>query len=157
MEEMEEINFFEIKHIEQTTLAELDSLVQDMYTVKQDIDLMESGVDKKKKTLDALKQKIDKILEAHNKKSYDTEYGKVIRTERRFFTVPKEYEKRHMFFDYLKDRGEFDALITVNHQTLNGWASRLVDEEREQGNTDFKVPGLAEPTVQTTVSLRGKK
>lgn len=56
--------------------------------------------------------------------------------------VPKTREARESFFDYLKQQGVYDSMITVNSRTLNSWVKAESESQLEQGNVDFRVPGI---------------
>lgn len=65
--------------------------------------------------------------------------------------VPGTEEHREAFFAYLKERGIFESMITVNSATLNAWykqelaAIAAKAEAGEDVDPDFKIPGIEEP------------
>lgn len=89
------------------------------------------------------------------KTSYDSELGKIILTTRFSVTVPKGDEKER-FFTYLKDRGIFEDMATVNSQTLNAWYRSEMDQAKENGDFDFQIPGIKEPMAYEQLQLRKK-
>lgn len=56
--------------------------------------------------------------------------------------VPCSEEEREAFFNYLRENGLFEQMISVNSRTLNSWYSAEMDAALENGDIDFKVPGL---------------
>jgi hypothetical protein len=56
------------------------------------------------------------------------------------YKVPKDTESRREFFDYLKEKGLYENLITVNSATLNAFAR--AEEEEHGDELDFQIPGI---------------
>ena len=58
------------------------------------------------------------------------------------FKTPKTPEDREAFFSFLKEKGVYDEMITVNSRTLNSWAKQEVEAAENDGNFDLEIPGL---------------
>jgi hypothetical protein len=58
------------------------------------------------------------------------------------FKTPKTPEDRKAFFDFLKDKGVYDEMVTVNSRTLNSWAKQEVAAAEDEGDFDYQIPGL---------------
>lgn len=58
------------------------------------------------------------------------------------FRVPKDEENKKKFFEWLKAQGLYDAMITVNSQTLNGLLKEKEAAFYEEGGIAFEVPGI---------------
>jgi UDP-3-O-acyl-N-acetylglucosamine deacetylase len=111
---------------------------------------------KEQAALDALEQRFIEVLEQHGKTSYDAADARFGISYRSSVRVPQG-DQRAEFFEYLKKTGEFDSLITVNSQTLQGWLKQKIEAAKESGTLmDFKVPGLDEPTLTPVLSVRKK-
>ena len=67
-------------------------------------------------------------------------------------------EEKIKFFKWLSEKGQevYWEFTTINHQKLNS----LFSTEREiaiaEGNYEFKVPGIGEPSAQFHLSFRKK-
>lgn len=106
--------------------------------------------------LETLERRFIETLESLGKTSYDTTDARFGISYRSSVRVPQG-DDRTRFFDFLKSTGEFDSLITVNSQTLNGWYKQKLESAKESGELlDFKVPGLDEPTLSPVLSVRKK-
>ena len=68
--------------------------------------------------------------------------------------TPKELEDKKQFFDYLREIGIFDEMITVNSNSLNALYKSLAAEAAEKGNFDFQLPGIEKPTPYKNLRLR---
>ena len=60
------------------------------------------------------------------------------------------------FFAYLKDRGLFDSVITVNSQTLNKLYRTELEAAFGRGEIDFQFPGIEPPTPYFDVQIRSR-
>jgi len=69
-------------------------------------------------------------------------------------TTPKTSEEKQALFEFLQSKGIFLEIASVNSQTLNSFYKSLAAEAEEQGNYDFKMPGVGEPTTYTSLKLR---
>jgi len=69
-------------------------------------------------------------------------------------TTPKTSEEKQALFEFLQSKGIFLEIASVNSQTLNSLYKSLAAEAEEQGNYDFKMPGVGEPTTYTSLKLR---
>ena len=54
-------------------------------------------------------------------------------------------DARERLYSYMKDRGAFESLISVQYQTLNGWWKEEVKLREAKGVAD-PVPGLEDHT-----------
>lgn len=69
-------------------------------------------------------------------------------------TTPKSTEDKVKLFEFLQERGIFDEMVSVNSMTLNSLYKSLAEEAAKEGNLDFRLPGVAEPTTYITLELR---
>ncbi len=66
------------------------------------------------------------------------------------FKVPKTPETRKEFFDFLKEKGVYEDMVTVNSRTLNSWAKQEAQAAEDDGDYDYQIPGLvkSDPVVK---------
>lgn len=83
--------------------------------------------------------------------------AQIIISKRRMVKMPDNLEDKHLFFDYLKEINAFDALVTVNSQSLNSFVKQEYEAQEQKGNHNFKVPGLPDPVVRETLNVRKGK
>src|SRR3990167_8722461 len=140
---------------QELTLEQLEKRVGD-YALKKE------AIRKKKEELELL-EKESKFIEEellscmaqHGQTRYHSaSYGTIFRVDKFSVKVPKTPEERDAFFKYLKERGLFESMITVNSQTLNSWHSEELAQAKLNGEIDFKVPGLNEVTLYSRLGLR---
>lgn len=80
--------------------------------------------------------------------------GGVSISHRTSVKTPKTLEAKNKLFDYLRAKGLFDTMVSVNSQTLNSFYKAEMEQAIEAGNSEFQIPGLDEVTVSQTLSFR---
>ena len=107
---------------------------------------------------DALEIKEKEVLDtlvANELKSYRSPSGLASLSFRTSVKTPKTDEDRSKFFEYLKSKGIYDAMISVNSMTLNSWYKEEFAGAEQAGTADtFEIPGLTEVTVSPILSFR---
>lgn len=58
------------------------------------------------------------------------------------------------FYTYLKEKGLFDTMISVNSMKLNSFYKEEFELAKERGQDDFAIPGLTEVKLNPTLSFR---
>lgn len=102
-------------------------------------------------------QKMLEILHETSRTNFPLADGTSIYINRRLsFTVPKTPEQRAEFFNYLRDKGVFDNMITVNHQTLNSYCKAEFEAATGRGEL-ASIPGIAPPTEFESIGVRSKR
>ena len=81
-------------------------------------------------------------------------FGTYFRKSNFSVKVPKSEVEREAFFGYLKERGIFENMVTVNSMTLNAWFKQEMEAAVEKGDVDFKIPGIEEPKAFFTLQFR---
>ncbi len=137
------------------TLTELDKLCREFADTKEAIRGLENERKEKESHLRDIQDRIMAHLSESGKHTYEVNgVGKLIMVSRTSVKTPKSPEDRAAFFDYLKNRGLFDDLITVNSQTLNAFYREELKNARENGQMDIDIPGLEPPKESAYLSIR---
>lgn len=68
--------------------------------------------------------------------------------------TPKTLEEKKALFDYLKQQGMYDEMVSVNSQTLNSYYKAMSDQAEGQGILDFQMPGIEPPTSYKQLKMR---
>lgn len=146
----------EPKDISQTTMGELHKLCESFHKIKSQIDGVKDTLERLELEKKENEAKIINLLNEFKMPSIKNEFGNFIISNRFTVQTPKTPEEKSAFFSYLKELGIFDELISVNSQTLNGWYRQEMDAALDRGEVNFMVPGIAEPKMVQTLSLRKK-
>ena len=95
------------------------------------------------------------LLEKAGRTSYEAEgIAKIIKCTQTAYKTPKTNDDKLSLFNYIKGKYGSDALISmtsINHQTLNGWAKRELEDPDV-----VKIPGLELPTITEYLQVRKK-
>jgi hypothetical protein len=109
----------------------------------------------KKEVTEALEleeRKMMEMLEASGMTSYKSPFGQVVLAFRTSVKTPKLPEEREAFFQWLRDKGLYDTMISVNSNSLNSLYKNELEEARDRGEVDFSIPGIS--GVSITPQLR---
>jgi len=71
------------------------------------------------------------------------------------FSVPvPKGDAKHEFFNWLKERGMFEDMATINSNTLKAFYKEELAKAIEEGNLNFSIPGLSEPSNYQSIAFR---
>jgi hypothetical protein len=142
--EQQEFNFNEHKEPGSEGLRKVHELARTGFKQKRVVDDIKSALKKEEERLSTIQEELLGLLKEGGLTEVKIEgCGKVTVDTRLSVRVPTEPTERAAFFSWLKERGFYDGLITVNSQTLNALYNEELQVAKEQGLDDFKIPGLS--------------
>lgn len=136
------------------TLKDFELLSQLAFSLRREVDHYEDLANAKKAELTQLQLKMQALLEEAELDSFKSSEGTIYINERKSFKIPVEPENRAAFFEYLKSQGAYDALVSVNSQTLNKFCNEEMDRALKNGDVTFKIPGIGDPAIFREVRMR---
>lgn len=139
------------------TLSEFEKLCAEAFELREKMELVEENLKALNKELMAIQGKILSHLQANEKDNYQSSQGTVYVNKAFTVSQPQDPDKKKAFFDYLKNRGVFEDLASINYQTLNSFYKQEMEAARESGEIDFQVPGIGEPKYVETLRMRKKR
>lgn len=131
------------------TIIELEQMTEKAFELKQIITEEKRQISDLVNDLEMLQLRIIEELEAANLVSFKSKSGTFTYRYNESFKVPKTPEDKEKFFAYLKDKGVYEELVTVNSQTLNSWVKQEIEE-----NIDLQIPGLTKTAPYPVASMR---
>lgn len=134
--------------------GELATLTKEAAELKSELEHAETLVSKIKERYNAVTNTILQTLELMDLDSIKAHGFLFYKHNNTSVTTPKTVEDKKLLFDFLEKRGIFMEIASVNSQTLNALYKSLAAEAADEGNFDFKLPGVGEPTTYTTLKLR---
>jgi hypothetical protein len=141
------------------TLADFEELVGRSYKLADEIAELERVTLKPmKERLDNLDSQILEHLTKLDMTSFKSKHGTVVRSNRYSVQTPKTIEEKKEFFRWLNEKGPevYWSYATVNSQSLNALYKAELEVAKEEGNLEFKIPGIGEPTATPILSRRKK-
>lgn len=130
-------------------IKELNELSKAFFNAKKILEAKKAETKIAQEDCDELESKLLKACEENDLKCHESPYGKFFVQSRLTVKVPQG-DDRKAFFDYLKSIGAFDALITVNSQTLNSFYKQKVEENP----SNVAMPGLGLPSEYKYLNTR---
>lgn len=103
-----------------------------------------------------LEEELIGLLEELGMKNFAHGGFSFIRTERKSLTTPKG-DEFIQFCEFLKEKGHYESLISVNSRTLLSWYLKEDELARSRGEPYAMIPGLTIPTIIPTLSVRKAK
>jgi hypothetical protein len=144
----------------EVTVQQLEELCKQMRELDDEIEKDKEALSEKNKKYTQLEAQAAQWLKELGKGSYKSNFGTVIRQEKWRVNLPQTPEDRDAFFGWLKERGLFEHMITVNSNTLNSLYMKEWEVAKESPDPvdalTFSIPGIPEPKLHETVSLRRK-
>lgn len=127
-------------------LKRLQDMCKRMMVIRAEI----AHLDEEKKELNAelskLKAEAVEHLDEHEIKSFDHGMGKISVVERQSVKIVDKYK----LFDWLRKKGTFEDVISVNAQTANRIYRDELEMAKENGDIEFianGIDGLSEPNI----------
>jgi hypothetical protein len=155
---MDEFNFgFEEKPLDQTTIQELDAMVKQCFALRAEYEELKDKASEKHAEYEAMQAKVQSVLEATGRLNHETPgAGKISMVTKYQVSFPKDAESAAKFRQYLMDNG-MDSMLTMNHQTLNGFFKSKLEELGEGADPTKVLPGIEAPEARVTLSMRKGK
>lgn len=143
------------KQVESTvSIEEFDRFLKDLFSQREKLDQIKDNLKSEQETLTKMEAKTLTYLKLLGRENYKSPLGSVGVMKRLSVTLPKTPEEKQAFFEYLKSKNLFDNMISVNSQTLNSWYKQEYEVAAEEKRlSDFKIPGIKEPTVFETIRV----
>jgi hypothetical protein len=129
---------------ENISVKDLSRLADEAFELDLEIKAKEAEIKERTKALTNLKFKILRVLEQNDLQNFKCSHGLFYKQKEVSIPLPKGPD-RDAFFEYLKQTGQYDALITLNSRTVNSWYKK----ERENAEKEKRlliIPGLQSPT-----------
>lgn len=138
------------------TVQEVKDAIKRLREVDSAIEQLKEAAKPLNEEKTALKAQITLMLREMNEKSFKSEFGTVTRVTDVSVTLPKG-ENKLKFFEYLKERGVFEDMATINYQSLNAYYKEqreLAMREDPMAGLNFELPGIGQANAFETIKLR---
>lgn len=140
--------------INENPQGKLADLTKEAADLKLELEHAETLASKIKERYNAVTGMILRVLELMDMDSVKAHGFLFYKQNSTSVTIPKTAQDKELLFKFLADKGIFLEIASVNSQTLNSLYKSLAAEAADEGNFDFKIPGVGEPTTYTTLKLR---
>ena len=137
----------------QITVPEFEELCEKTFQQNKLCKELSAQHDEQKEILTKMKQKLMLLMEEFGKSKYSSNAGTIFTKDEFSVKTPKDPESRELFFSWLKDKGLFENIITVNSRTLVSLYNSMLEESKDP---DFAIPGITEVTSYKSLTIRQK-
>lgn len=144
---------------ESISVADLDNLVKEYLSAREDYEAADKVKKEKSAILDGIENRLLNTLKAAGKKSYKVDgVGNAIVVHKSVIQVPKTVEAKRSLWDWINEKygKEFlDEMLSINSQKLTAWYNQ--EAEKNKANPLFSIPGIDAPTTLETLSFRRER
>lgn len=140
----------------ETLSKELKELTFEASVLKLETEKLEGELKSKKAKLESINQTLLRTLELLELDTIKAHGFTFFKETRVTVTTPKTLEEKTLLFDFLKEKGLFMQLASVNSQSLNALYKSLSSEALESGEIDFDMAGL-KTSEYTSLKMRKAK
>ena len=130
----------------------INELVEVMLKLQDEADVFDEQAKEKRKEYARHQVTVAGILEHLGQDAYLTPLAKVSVSEKTSYALPAGLENKKKFFEYLKERGVFDDMATINSNTYNGYVKEEFENALKKGEF-LNIPGVPEAKVHRTIKL----
>lgn len=138
------------------SVQELEEKIKKAFELKQQHASLTKEAADVHHDMQKLQAEIGVELDKLDKKTYQSNYGIFSKRDEPYYRLPQDDESREKFFDYLKKRGVYSTMITVNARTLQSFIAQEVAMKEDEGDFDFLPSGIELGEYRTVYSMRKK-
>jgi hypothetical protein len=134
--------------------TDFENLCDEAFELRESMDELKLQMKELNEELNRKQERIMAHLEQVGKVKHAGRKGSISMTVQSYPSMPKETAKKQVFFAWLKSKGLYESMITVNSNTLRGFYK--AEKEASDNDPDFSIPGL-EPFERVGLTYRKGK
>lgn len=136
------------------TVADLDNLIKQISDKRQAIEDQDAITAQLNKELFSLKETAVSHLKELGRDDYKCPFGAIVLKNRWSVNLPKSEEDRAALFSWMKEKGIYDAYVTVNSNSLKSLFLKEREIALESGDAvGFSLPGCGEAKLFEDLSF----
>lgn len=132
-------------------LKDLSAKIVDLRLKAAEAKRIKAGIDAE---LDASEEKMLTTLTANDMTQFRSEHGLMSVGYFTSVKTPKSEADKQSFYEFLKSKGLYDSMISVNSSTLNSFYKSEMEAAIARGEEDCKIPGLNDISISPRLSVR---
>lgn len=142
-------------------MTEFLQLGDELWEKKKEVDELKEKLKNANADLTTRKRAFLKLMEEMElEKQLIPGFGTVSMSARASWKTPKDIHSKHKLFTWIaetKGQDVLDAMISINSQTLNSFAKAELDAHLQEGDIEFRIPGLEEPVITPDLRFTKKR
>lgn len=104
--------------------------------------------------VDAEEARLMQMMHDAKLKNFRSKYGQCILVAKFQVKKPQTPEAKVAFWKWAEENGHTEALLDVNHNTLNAWFKEQFALAQERQDVDWMPDGLEAPSTRDSLSMR---
>jgi len=119
-------------------MGTLAKLANELYDLREQKSGITSSLSEVKKKIDEVeKEMLEELAEEGMNRVDISGKGSFFIATRKFYRI----DDKDAFIAFLEEQGDED-ILSVQHQTLNGYAKEIATRKEADGDSEFEIPGL---------------
>lgn len=123
------------------TVQALRQKVDQWHTMREQIKSLEAEIKSINEAMQPLTLELIEIMDAMDLTRFEGSLGKINLLTIDYVNNPQTEDDKAAFFNYLKNEGLFEDMVSVHHQKLNSFYKSKLEEAIEKGE-QLNIPGL---------------
>lgn len=142
----------------EVTIKQVDEMLAKLHSLEDDKEAIELALTEKNKEISALSGKLSEVLDSLERTEYTSPFGKVSFEEVFQVKNPPD-EKKHLLWDWMRERGIFDKYATVHATALKSLfkAERANAIDSGEDPMTFALPGMDPATIFRRIKFKPNK
>lgn len=139
------------------TIEEINKLSEEISILRTTESKIKYGLKQVTDQLDIAETKMMQYLEENQLQRYSSPVGMFSLAQYTSVKTPKTPEDKEKFYTYLKEKGLYENMVSVNSQTLNSFFKEelaMAEQTNEGVDPATLIPGLTEVTLTPRLSFR---
>lgn len=145
------------KEEESAPKGKLAEVMQSVLKLDREKDKAEKKLEEVRGALHKESERLLRLLEAEDMDSVRAFGHLFTASEKQSVKVPKTPQEKKELFKFLRDKGIYWQSVSVHSQTLNSLYNSFAEEAANNGDLDFKMPGVEKPTPYKVLKLTKQK
>lgn len=138
------------------TIKDFEEKIEQLENIRNEQAQLKVTMDKLAATEQEIEESLSALMLDAEISSYRGKAGTVSISTRQSVALPKGQDKE-IFFQYLKDIGIYEEVISVNSAWLNSFYKKEMEAAREKQDPFYVIPGLGVPFSKQILSFRKAK
>ncbi len=123
-------------------VEELDGLCIELIALKEEVEATDNKLKETREKFRLKQTEVLAAMEKYDKTEMSGPYGKLKIQQREYYKMTD----KEAALNWLKERGDFDNLVSVNANTMSSYVKQLVHAKREEGDFCWTPPGVTDST-----------
>ncbi len=137
----------------QTTVAQLQSLCQDLFEKRQKYEEAKKVSSALNAEYEEAEFKLVELLQSLELSTFKSNFGTITLRKKEYYPTPKTDEDKKSIREYLEKQGLFDSKWSINSASWNAWCKQEAEIAREEKRF-LDIPGIPSPNVSFELAMK---